>query len=973
MDNDGDLDLAISNGNFDKGQSTRIYRNDGVGLIETVVGEIFEPEDHQTLAWGDLDGDGDLDLAVGNGGRSVQAVNQLFRNDGGELKLDSTAWPTTADRTMSIAWGDVDSDGDLDLAVGNFNQVNHLYINHNGTLIADDNWKPQVGNTTAVIWGDVEGDGDLDLAVGGKGDPIRIYLNDGITLASTPAWESSTTDQIWDIAWGDFDKDGDLDLATGSKDGTEPVRVYVNYIPPNADSVPFLLVPEWASIETYDAQTLAWADVDDDGYLELSVGYDGQKIYIYDNIQGELQLIPIWQSAEVDETQEIAWGDYDGDGDLDLAVANMQRNRLYHNEAGVLGINGKATWQSGLIRDSKTIAWGDVDLDGDLDLAVGNFSNTIRIYTNPRRVPVSKQNDPPFVYLGRPGTTDLADFYATSEVLTGSIVDIPFTLYDAEEDVVPHIFPEYSLDGGTNWHPATAAENTITTQLSTAPWPNGRDHLFRWQADADIIKNDHVLFRIRVYPNQQLSPILWGAQGTNSLLFRVEAPWYIRVVDEQGRPVSNIPVYADGEVISETANGTLETNVAGLLNPGALVDGTSLVALAPQETMMTKRDCHNGGAYKTYITNFDWDIESKTIHESAHGEGEQLLVVKRQNALILFNLILSIEWEATTAYLSEIETAMKNASDYLYDVTDGQMAFGEVEIYHNKVNWSCADIQIAAHNRLQPYAYIGKILSDDPSYVIRLGRAWDRYFGDAPWDESDGYRTIVHEFAHYALHLYDEYEGYIYNDAGRVTGVQTAYCVNINNRKPDDEGINASIMDWHYTSSEFAMRDVDELWDEDQCPWTYQFQLNEESDWETIVRYYKDTQEDNPRWHIRTPADRGFILAGPYAVPEIMPQIPQTFNPANGTTAPTWELTVKTPNQQPLLGAFVTLYRQKDEDDEVPPPINQGVTDENGKIEIYGATHGDKVTVITIDGRLYGEEWISNDEIEFEIMTTRVN
>src|ERR671936_422023 len=102
----------------------------------------------------------------------------LYGNEGGTLGASAVWASAEADFTTSVAWGDVDGDGDLDLAVGNRSQSNQLYLNctikqasdgcqpTDTALSASAPWFPTAGLTHSVAWGDVDGDGDLDLAVG---------------------------------------------------------------------------------------------------------------------------------------------------------------------------------------------------------------------------------------------------------------------------------------------------------------------------------------------------------------------------------------------------------------------------------------------------------------------------------------------------------------------------------------------------------------------------------------------------------------------------------------------------------------------------------------------------------------------------------------------------------------------------------------------------------------------------------------
>ena len=134
------------------------------------------------MAWGDYDGDGDLDLAVGNSGVSGKGqANRLYRNDGGTLR-PGAVWSSVdgvENSTESVAWGDYDGDGDLDLAAGvSYPYPNRLYRNDNGVLTTGAAWSSTESDTTTnVAWGDYDGDGDLDMAVANNGQPNRLYRN----------------------------------------------------------------------------------------------------------------------------------------------------------------------------------------------------------------------------------------------------------------------------------------------------------------------------------------------------------------------------------------------------------------------------------------------------------------------------------------------------------------------------------------------------------------------------------------------------------------------------------------------------------------------------------------------------------------------------------------------------------------------------------------------------------------------------
>ena len=85
------------------------------------------------------------------------------------------------------------------------------------TVLLTTGWTTSVADgTTSVAWGDVDGDGDLALTASNDG-PNRVYRNENGVLNPTAAWSSSEVDKTWSMAWGDVDLDLDLDLAAGNK------------------------------------------------------------------------------------------------------------------------------------------------------------------------------------------------------------------------------------------------------------------------------------------------------------------------------------------------------------------------------------------------------------------------------------------------------------------------------------------------------------------------------------------------------------------------------------------------------------------------------------------------------------------------------------------------------------------------------------------------------------------------------------
>ncbi len=193
------------------GSETYYYHTDPVPKLNPFL----------SVALGDVDGDGDLDLVTGSYGW----LNQVYLNDGKGAFTDSMQVLGSLS-TRSIALGDVDGDGDLDLVEGNGDgESNRVYLNDGKGMFIGTRQALGTARTKSIALGDVDGDGDLDLVAGNYDQPNHVYLNNGkgIFTDSGQALGSFSTNSI---ALSDMDDDGDPDLVAGSSGQSN--RVYLN-------------------------------------------------------------------------------------------------------------------------------------------------------------------------------------------------------------------------------------------------------------------------------------------------------------------------------------------------------------------------------------------------------------------------------------------------------------------------------------------------------------------------------------------------------------------------------------------------------------------------------------------------------------------------------------------------------------------------------------------------------------------------
>ena len=175
------------------------------------------------VAFGDLDGDGDLDIAAAN----RDERNRVYLNNGNGTFASGSDIATPMNTTLAIMLGDLDGDGDLDMVAGNFGQENRAYLGGgDGTFDTGNNIAAPTNSTRGGELGDLDGDGDLDFVAGNQGQVNRVYLSDGDGTFASGSDVDTPTNSTISVSIVDVDGDGDLDLAMGNN--AQVNRAYLN-------------------------------------------------------------------------------------------------------------------------------------------------------------------------------------------------------------------------------------------------------------------------------------------------------------------------------------------------------------------------------------------------------------------------------------------------------------------------------------------------------------------------------------------------------------------------------------------------------------------------------------------------------------------------------------------------------------------------------------------------------------------------
>jgi hypothetical protein len=394
FDNDGDPDIAVSVSTYSwSGTLVRVYLNDGAGAFPTFRTRTV-PDGPIGIAAVDFDTDGNVDLAVASY-RTFEpnGMVSILRGDGTGALLAPTSY-LVGSRPWKLDAGDLDGDGDLDLAVAHeLHEVTVLYNAGDATFADIDSYGGFFPNQGGQFYGcitlaDADRDDDIDIfysntrsgPVLGSMYIVHLRNDDGVFTRAADIPATGATDLI------SGDVNGDLwpDLIAVEHSGRDEDGPRIIMNDGSGGFLPMTMLP--AGQATF-AVTLADVDGDEDADL-LTADRFSMAVTVHENPgDGHFPTLTHFETAGL--STRLDAGDVDGDGDLDVMVSSESFGTvgalLFNEGGGTFGSPQVYTHSETYGRGVARAKLRDLDGDEDLDLlyngAHTDFHDGYNFYT----------------------------------------------------------------------------------------------------------------------------------------------------------------------------------------------------------------------------------------------------------------------------------------------------------------------------------------------------------------------------------------------------------------------------------------------------------------------------------------------------------------------------------------------------------------------------------------------------------------